>query len=262
MKNKLTILMPVYEISQFLSVAIDSLKKQTFKDYVCNILTPNLSEDDTRKLQNLISEDSRFSIHKLSLSGIAFALNYGLNITKTKYLARMDADDISHNSRLEKQIDFLEKNPGYVVVGCKVQLVNGEGHVINNNFKFFENNREIRKALRYRNPMCHPALVFRTETLLENKGYLYGNNCEDHELFLRIARNPNSKFKNLSECLFSYRRHDDQLTDIKYAKNAYCNIAGFMFTEFLLTFKLTYLVGIFAYHPILRKIRAKFKNIK
>lgn len=254
--------MPVYDINQFLSIAIDSLKKQTFKDYVCNILTPNLSDDDTAKLQYLISKDSRFSIHKLSLGGIAFALNYGLNITKSKYLARMDADDISHSSRLEKQIDFLDKNPDYVVVGCRVRLVNSKGNSTNNDFKFFENDREIRKALKYRNPMCHPALIFRTETLLQNKGYLYGNNCEDHELFLRIARNPNSKFKNLPEFLFSYRRHDDQLTDIKYAKNAYCNIAGFMFTEFMLTFNFNYLIGVFAYHPILRKIRAKFKNIK
>ena len=256
----LTILMPVSEINQFLSVAIESLKKQTFKDYECYLLTRYLTDAETSELNSLICEDPRFTIHQLKLNGIAFALNYGLNITKSKYLARMDADDISHHLRLEKQINFLEDNPSYVVVGCRVQLVNSEGHTINHTFKFYEDDREIRKALKYRNPMCHPALIFRTETLMENKGYLYGNNCEDHELFLRIARNPKSKFKNLSDCLFSYRRHDNQLTDIKYAKEAYCNIAGFMFTEFMLTRNLTYLVGVFAYHPILRKIRFILKK--
>lgn len=262
MQSKLTILMPVYEINQFLPKAIESLKLQTFKDYECYILTPELKDEDIIKLKSIIAHDPRFIIHKLALGGIAFALNYGINITKSKYLARMDADDISHKKRFQKQIDFLEKNPDYVVVGCRVQLVDSNGQKIKHNFKFYENDSEIRKALRYRNPMCHPALIFRTKTLIQNKGYLYGNNCEDHELFLRIARDSNSKFKNLSESLFSYRRHDHQLTDIKYAKKAYCNIAGFMFTEFMLTFNFTYLIGVFSYHPILRKIRAKLKNFK
>lgn len=262
MYHKLTILMPVLEVDNFLSVAIDSLKKQTFEDFECYILTGNLKDSETSKLNSFISNDLRFSIHNLTLKGIAFALNYGLNITKSKYLARMDADDISHPLRLEKQIDFLEKNPSYVVVGCRVQLVNNEGHPTNHVYKFFENDFEIRRALKYRNPMCHPALIFRTEAIMENKGYLYGNNCEDHELFLRMARNSKSKFKNLPDCLFSYRRHDNQLTDIKYAKKAYANIAGFMITEFLLTLNITYLIGVFAYHPILRKIRLNLKNIK
>ena len=170
MHPKLTILMPVLEVDKFLSVAIDSLKKQTFDEFECYILTGNLKESDTTKLNSFIYNDSRFSIHNLTLKGIAFALNYGLNITRSKYLARMDADDISHPSRLEKQIDFLEKNPEYVVVGCRVELVNHEGYSINHDFKFFENDLEIRRALRFRNPMCHPALIFRTETIMENKG--------------------------------------------------------------------------------------------
>jgi glycosyltransferase involved in cell wall biosynthesis len=158
--------MPVSEINQFLSVAIESLKKQTFKDYECYLLTRYLTDAETSELNSLICEDPRFTIHQLKLNGIAFALNYGLNITKSKYLARMDADDISHHLRLEKQINFLEDNPSYVVVGCRVQLVNSEGHTINHTFKFYEDDREIRKALKYRNPMCHPALIFRTETFM------------------------------------------------------------------------------------------------
>ena len=74
----------------------------------------------------MIGDDSRFMIHELELDGINFALNYGLNLVKTKYMARMDADDYSFPTRFEKQIKFLEENPKYVMVGCRVQMVDDE----------------------------------------------------------------------------------------------------------------------------------------
>jgi hypothetical protein len=126
--------------------------------------------------------------------------------------------------------------------------------------KFYENNLQIRKALKYRMPFCHPAMIFRYPTLISNNGYMYGNTAEDHELYLRIARNSNSQFKNLPDKLFSYRRHQDQLTNIKYAKKAYCNMAGFMFTEFLLSHNPIYICGIIANLPVLRRLRNFFAN--
>ena len=261
MNCKLTILLPVIDIDDLLSLAIESLKKQSFTDFKCLILTRKLTDNETQKLNSFISIDVRFIVYELKLGGIAFALNYGINITKSKYVARMDADDISHPLRLEKQINFLDENLEYAVVGCRVKLIDKEGKELIQSFKFFGEDHEIRKALKYRMPLCHPALIFRTEILLENKGYLYGNSAEDHELCIRIARNPNHKFKNLKEYLFSYRRHEDQLTNIKFAKKAYCNISGFMFTEFMLTRNVTYLIGVFAYHPLLRKIRQFFKKL-
>jgi glycosyltransferase involved in cell wall biosynthesis len=260
MNPKLTILLPVIEINQLLSLAIDSLKNQTFTNFECLILTRKLNDFEIQKLNSYISFDHRFTIHELRLGGITFALNYGLNITKTEYLARMDGDDISHPLRLEKQINFLEEKQEYALVGCRVKLIDKEGIQLKQTFKFFGEDQEIRKALKYRMPLCHPAIIFRTEVLMKNKGYLYGNTAEDHELYIRIARNPEYKFKNLEECLFSYRRHEEQLTNIKFAKKAYCNISGFMFTEFMLTYDLTYLVGVFAYHPLLRKIRQYIKK--
>jgi glycosyltransferase involved in cell wall biosynthesis len=256
----LTILMPIKDVNNHLILAINSIKRQTFKDFQCFILTRMLNEVEKSELDSIIYNDPRFQIHQLSLNGIAFALNYGLNITKSKYLARMDGDDISHPLRFEKQINFLEKNPDYILVGCRVQLIDNVGNILKSNFKFFEENEEIRKVLKYRMPLCHPAIIFRTKELILNNGYMYGNSAEDHELCIRIARNPNLKFKNLPDCLFSYRRHDNQLTNMQYAKKAYCNISGFMFTELMLTGDLFYGIGIFAYHPFLRKMRQFLKK--
>ena len=184
------------------------------------------------------------------------------NQSNSKYIARMDSDDISHPLRFEKQINFLENNKKYVAVGSRVELINEEGVRLSQVVKFYENDSEIRKALKYRMPLCHPAMMFRAETLKLNKGYLYGNSAEDHELFIRITRDKNCLFKNLPDNLLSYRRHDNQLTNIKHARKAYCNISGFMFTELMLTGNFMYLLGIFSYHPILRRIRLSLRRFK
>ena len=251
----LTVLMPVGAIDEFLSIAVDSIKNQTYEDFVCHILCGQLTEDDLACLNGLVSDDERFVLHHLNLSGITFALNYGLNLVKTKYVARMDSDDISHPTRFEKQLHFLEGNINYVAVGCRVTLVDEHGETVNQKFKFFEDDQEIRRALKYRMPLCHPALIFRSDALFSHRGDMYGNTSEDHELYLRIARNPDNLFKNLPDHLFSYRRHGNQLTDPSNAHRAYCNIAGFMFTEFLLTWHPVYLLGIVSSHPLLRKFR-------
>ena len=262
MNPQLTVLMPVSHVDHHLALAIHSIKIQTYTNYVCYILVPPLTDHESRDLCLLISDDSRFFIHEISLGGITFALNFGLNITKTKYVARMDGDDISKADRFEKQINFLESNPSYVLVGCRVNLIDGVGNIMKQRFKFYESNEEIRRALKFRMPLCHPAMIFRTDTMLENKGYMYGNTAEDHELYLRIARNHSKLMYNLPVCLFSYRRHDRQLTNIKHARAAYCNIAGFLFTEFLITYDPFYLIGILANHPGLRRLRMFFRQLR
>ncbi len=252
--------MPIARIDRFLPLAIDSLKMQTFDKFICHILTGQLDVCEMQKLETLISNDCRFEVHQLSLGGIAFALNYGINLSKSKYIARMDGDDISHPLRFEKQIKFLEQNTNYVAVGCRVELIDQDGNKLKKLFKFYGNNAQIRGALKYRMPLCHPAMIFRASILISNNGYMYGNTAEDHELYLRIARNSNALFKNLPDKLFSYRKHQDQLTNIKHAKNAYCNMAGFMFTEFLMSSNPKYLVGIFANLPLLRRVRNFFRK--
>ena len=258
----LSILMPVGGVDRFLPMAIESIKHQTFENYACHILTPKLTKSEVDELHAFISNDSRFVVHQLKLSGIAFALNYGLNLSKSKYIARMDSDDISHPLRFEKQIKFLEQNQKYVAVGCRVEMIDQDGVRSNQTFKFYENDSEIRKALKYRVPLCHPAMIFRAETLHLNKGYMYGNTAEDHELYLRIARDSNCLFKNLPDCLFSYRRHDKQLTNFKHARSSHCNISGFMFTELMLTGNPMYLIGVFANHPVLRRIRLELRKFR
>ena len=258
----LTVLMPISSVDKYLPIALDSIKNQTYTDFVCYLLCSHLEENDLEKLNGLISNDIRFKTYFLKLDGIAFALNFGLNLVETKYVARMDGDDISHPERFQKQINFLEKNEDYVMVGSRVMLIDEDGNEVEQKFKFFNSNKKIRSALKYRMPLCHPAMMFRTSSLRKNKGYMYGNSSEDHELYIRIARDKTSLMENLPEILLSYRRSESQLTNIQNGSKSFQNIGGFLFTEFLRTLNPKYLIGIIAVHPVLRKIRAFLRQLK
>ena len=258
----LTVLMPVSAVDEFFPIAIESIKNQTYRDYICHIICGDLEKDELDIINKYISGDDRFELHHLQLNGIAFALNYGINLVKTKYIARMDSDDFSYPTRFEKQINFLESNPNHVMLGCRIMQIDHHGEEIAHKFKFFQGNKKIKRALKYRMPMCHPAMMFRSEVIFKHKGYMYGNTSEDHEMYLRIARDPNNKFENLSETLHGYRRHGSQLSDFAHAMSAYTNIGGFLFTEFLRTWNPIYLVGVIANHPILRKARELIRKLK
>lgn len=265
MKNSmgiLTVLLPVGRIDQFLEPAFECLIKQTFADFTCYVLCDESLKNQYMDLQLLSQNDSRFIFIFLKLGGIAFALNYGINLSTTKYIARMDADDLCPPERFEKQINFLENNVEYGIVGSRVIIIDHLGKKSNRLFKFYESDKQIRAALKYRMPLCHPGLMLRTELLFKLKGYAYGHTSEDHELFLRVVRLSDYKFYNLNDLSFYYRRHTYQLSSDIVASAAFKNIAGFLFTEFLYDKNPKYIIGMLANHPYIRSLRALYRNIK
>lgn len=91
-------------------------------------------------------------------------------------------------------------------------------------------------------------------------GYKYGLMSEDHELFIRLARDNKIIFMNMVERLYSYRRHELQITDLSKSKENYCQISAFLFSEFLLTHNYKYLLGILRVHPYIRTIYSLIKR--
>lgn len=251
---KISVLMAVHKHDEFLDAAILSIINQSFKDFEFIIIANSASDDCLKYLIDYSKLDSRILIHSIPLPGLANALNHGLSIAKASLVARMDADDISHPDRLSHQYYYMINNPTVVIVGCKSDLIDSHDNVIGV-FPFFSDNELIRKVLPYRNPLLHPAIMMRKDVVLKVGGYRYGHMSEDHELFIRLARDPLLLFFNLDIVLFKYRRHDNQITSIRNAHKNYAEISGFLITEFILTKNPLYLVGSLAIHPLVRRIR-------
>ncbi len=105
---KVSVLMTVYNGQEYLNIAIDSILKQTFKDFELIIMDDGSTDNTRFVVENY--NDKRIVYVYQDNQGQAAALNNGIQIARGDYIARMDADDISYKNRLELQVKFLDDN--------------------------------------------------------------------------------------------------------------------------------------------------------
>jgi len=248
MNRKIDVVMAVNKVDDFLSDSINSILKQTYRNFtfiiVCN---GEFSLNVESYIRNNFN-DGRIVLFCIDMPGLSNALNYGICNSNAQYIARQDADDVSHKDRLSRQISYLESNHDIGVLGCGVQLIDRHSKPLSDKFISVSRDLSIRRLLPVINSMCHPALIYRRQCIVEAGGYKFGGFSEDHELYLRILRMKKWKFHNLSDILFDYRRHDNQLTSQGSYKN-FCDISSFMVSHILLTGNLLSIFGILWVSP-------------
>ena len=114
---KIAILMSTYNGEKYLVQAIDSILNQTYQNFEFIIIEDSSTDNSLDILEEYAKKDSRIKIIKkeknIGIKGFIKNLNLGISIAKGKYIARMDADDISLPERFQKQVDFLEKNSDF-----------------------------------------------------------------------------------------------------------------------------------------------------
>lgn len=204
---QLSVVLPCYNAAAFLQQAIDSVLKQTFRDFEL-IIVDDGSTDDSAKIiakQN----DSRIQIIRNEKNqGLIRTLNAGIASAKGKYIARMDADDVSRPERFEKQIAFLERNPATGVCGAWM-------HMIHNNTVYkhrYLASDTIKSALVFNNPIVHPSVMMR-KTIFENTAHVYSTDYphgEDYALWISLLGK--TGFAVLDEPLIEYRAHAEQVS--------------------------------------------------
>jgi glycosyltransferase involved in cell wall biosynthesis len=254
---RVTVIMAVNRVDEYLKPAVESILQQTFREFDFLIIVDAACRHRQEELRRLGAGDRRIRILEApSLGGLAFALNMGVAEARGEYIARMDGDDISRPDRLEEQVRYMDEHRDVAVLGCRVQLINAQSEKVSRQYPYFQSDKEIRRVLPFRNPLPHPALMFRKSALFAVHGYKYGHASEDHEMFIRMARDREIKFCNMDKLLFDYRRHDMQGTRLgARARVCYVEISGFLFVEFLSTHSPKYLFGMFVIHPWVRRMR-------
>lgn len=204
MKPKISVILSVYNSEKYLTEAIKSILVQTCKDFEFIIIDDASTDKSSEILKNFTAKDKRIILisNKKQL-GLTRSLNKAIRQAKGKYIARMDADDISLKKRLEEQISFLEKNQDIVALGSWVVLINQKGQKIKTK-RSPRGYKNILCNIIKANPFIHPTLVFRKEVF--DKVGLYDESfpyAQDYELMLRIVQ----KFKtdNYPGALLKYR---------------------------------------------------------
>ena len=118
----ITVLMSVYNGEEYLRIAIDGILNQTYNDFEFIIINDG-STDQSRNIICSYTDKRIKLIDNDKNNGLIYSLNKGIENASGKYIARMDADDISLPTRLQKQFDYLESNKHFALVGSSAILI-------------------------------------------------------------------------------------------------------------------------------------------
>ena len=207
-----SVIMPAYNAERWIAEAIDSILNQTYENIELLIFDDG-STDKTAEIMYKYSKENLGHISPISATvnvGITRALNHLIKYSKGKYIARMDADDIAMPDRIEKQVKYLEQYLMSVqAVGSAIQMF-WDKNTNAYREKWWGNSvlspAKIGLKLPYRNPICHPSVMFRAEIL---KKYMYeGGAFQDYDLFLRMASD-GLWIGKTDETLLKYRIRND-----------------------------------------------------
>lgn len=184
-----SVVLPVYNAEATLARAIASLQAQTDPDFELIAVDDGSTDGSAAILRGLAEADPRIRVLTRSHEGIVAALNAGLAAARAPYVARMDADDESHPSRLAAQRAMLDADPGLGVASCLVahpapEAAAGYAHHVAwlNRVVTAE---DVERERFVEAPLAHPSAMFRRELVARHGGYRDGDFPEDYELWLR-----------------------------------------------------------------------------
>ncbi|WP_301705440.1 glycosyltransferase [uncultured Parabacteroides sp.] len=200
-----SVIMPVYNMAEFVGEAIDSILQQTFFDFEF-IIIDDASDDGTDLvIRSYIDKRIVFVRNDFNIGNYA-SRNKGMRQARGKYIAVMDADDIAMPERLERQIDYLEKHSDILAVGSDCLFLSNDKlkNVVNSY-------QDILIALLENNSFVHPSLTIRTDKLRQLNGYdeQYYYSA-DYDLACRLTLL--GKVENLAIPLMQYRWHSSQIS--------------------------------------------------
>lgn len=212
--TKVSIILPTYNGEKFISQSLDSVISQSYKDWELLVIDDG-SKDNTSKIVNNYSrKEERIKYIKNEKNlGIQKTLNKGLKLAKGGYIARIDDDDIwSDKDKLKKQVEFLDKNKEYVLVGTGTIVVDENRKEL---YRFLppEKDKDIRNKMLYKNCFTHSSIMFKKDSALKFGGYSENKesrHIEDYDLWLKLGTV--GKMYNISDYSTKFTAHSNSIS--------------------------------------------------
>ena len=187
---EISVIVPFYNAEPTLRRALNSIYAQSFANFECIMIDNNSTDASGGIAQEFANNNSNYRLIRELKQGVVYASNAGSNISRGKYIARMDADDESCKNRLQLQYDFLEKNMDYGAVGGLVEYVphkeNTQGFA---SFVLWANTlisyEEIFLKRFMELPIINPSAMWRKNIAQQLGEYQQGDFPEDYQMWLR-----------------------------------------------------------------------------
>jgi glycosyltransferase involved in cell wall biosynthesis len=179
---ELTVVMPVHNAGPYLDLAIESILKQTFREFRFAIYDDASSDGSYERVCAWSERDARIAMTRGSARlGPRASSQAAAELAASALVARMDADDVAHPERLELGLAALIANPAAILVGSTYELIDGDGRIVRS--------AESRRILGHSPPFAHASILYRRDAFNAAGGYRAGTDFfEDRDLYQRMAK--------------------------------------------------------------------------
>jgi yveO len=203
---EVTVLMSVYNANlKELNEAVTSILNQTYKNFEFLIINDGTKNGEKQLIESYNDNRIRIIDNEKNM-GLEKSLNKGIENAKGKYIIRMDADDISHIDRIDKQLKFIKEHSQYSIISSRVNYFDESG-IYGTSSRRGEINK---KNILYGNPFAHPAMIINKSDIQKIGGYPLYRRCEDYAMVINMYAN------GMSGCIM-----EDILLDYRLDKNNY-----------------------------------------
>ncbi len=216
-----SVLMPARNAEATIEAAVASISAQTLTDLELVVVDDGSSDRTARIVARIATTDRRIRLINGASLGLVPALNRALDAARAPWLARMDADDIAHPERLERQMRLTDNAD---IIGCGVRIVGaGEGYA---RYATWLNSLVTHEAMMrerfIESPLAHPSVLMRRATVLALGGYRDMGWAEDYDLWLRAA-NEGARFAKEPQVLLDWIDRSDRTSrvDDRYGEEAF-----------------------------------------
>lgn len=206
---KISVLLAVYNAERYLDSAILGILNQKFEDFEFLILDDGSTDRTSAILASI--KDSRVRVFRHERMGLTRSLNKGLLFARGEYVARQDADDVSREDRLKKQLKFLEIQPEIVLVGSGVTVISEDNDILGDYLYPADHSYLVNQLDRLVSPLPHTTIMFRRATVMDCGGYRESFvKAQDYDLYLRLIEN--HKIASIPEPLCQIRHSMKSVT--------------------------------------------------
>lgn len=225
--SRVSVILPVFNAATTIAETLNSINQQSFKNYELIVIDDGSSDDSAAIIQAYADCDPRVRLYRQKNLGVVAASNKAIALANTQYIARMDADDLMHPDRLQRQFDYLEKHPEIALVGCQVNLFPEDA--VQGGFREYirwQNSclsaADMRDERYVELMIANPTIFCRREVIQACLGYREGAFPEDYDLLLRLAGKGYGMAK-IDEPLLEWRDSESRLTrtDKRYSRESF-----------------------------------------
>lgn len=209
MKNQplVSVLLPAYNAEKFILEAVLSMTSQTYSNLEIIVINDGSTDGTEEKINKI--KDNRIKLIRNEVNlGLIGTLNKGISLCNGKYIARMDADDISAPDRIELQVQRMEENSHFGICGTWFETYRGTELV--GASKYSSSNDDIQIHQLYQIHLCHGTSIFRKEVLDNFKFDKDYSHAEDFELWSRIKKQ--YKMTNIQAPLYRVNIHGENVS--------------------------------------------------